>query len=212
MRIVCMADTHSSFEDQGTRMLPVPEGDLLIHAGDATLEGRIGEVDRHLRWMSSLPHRHKVMIAGNHDFLFEMNSDLARSMVPRGITYLQDEEVEIEGLRIYGSPWTPRFFNWAFNLDRGLPLEAAWSRIPEGIDILVTHGPPFGILDFVQRGEHAGCKDLRDAVERIKPRLHVFGHIHSGHGYMALGGTTFVNASIVNEAYDPVWEAFTIDL
>jgi len=208
-----MSDTHLCHEDRGDPWkIPVPPGDLVIHAGDGTFEGSVSEIQRWLEWFSGLPHTHKVMIAGNHDWLFERVQTLARSMLPKGVVYLQDQMVEIGGLKIYGAPWTPMFMDWAFNLDRGHRLREKWNLIPRGIDVLVTHGPPYGILDLNYHGEHVGCKDLRDVIERVRPRLHVFGHIHGAHGVMAYGGATYVNASVVNEAYKPVWKAFTIDL
>src|SRR5690554_4798574 len=125
MKIVCISDTHNCNGE-----FDVPDGDLLIHAGDFTNNGSIVEVAAFMRWFGELPHRHKVLIAGNHDRLFEREPSLARSMVPDGTIYLQDSSAEIEGLKIYGSPWQPRFFDWAFNLMRGPELAAKWAKIP----------------------------------------------------------------------------------
>lgn len=206
MRVVCISDTHLRYVD-------VPPGDLLIHAGDATIEGTPQEIERFFEWFGKLPHKNKVLIAGNHDWLFEKDPALARSLVPPGVTYLQDELVEIAGLKIYGSPWQPEFFEWAFNLVRGWPLQKKWELIPTGIDILVTHGPPMGILDWSTFGnEHAGCGDLRKELLRIKPKLHVFGHIHGSYGQMEWNGTKFVNASTCDEAYRATHLPIVIDL
>lgn len=195
MRIVCISDTH-------LRFVSVPPGDLLIHAGDATIQGTEQEFRRFFDWFGKLPHTHKVFVAGNHDWIFEKFPDVARSLIPPGVTYLQDELAVVNGLKIYGSPWQPEFMGWAFNLPRGWPMRKKWEVIPEGIDILVTHGPPLGILDFSPFGnEHAGCGDLRQELLRIKPRLHVFGHIHHSYGKLELGGIQFANASICDEAY-----------
>ena len=129
-----------------------------------------------------------------------------------GVTYLEDEEVEIEGLRLWGSPWQPWFYDWAFNLPRGPALRAKWDRIPAGIDVLVTHGPPHGVLDHVGRGEDVGCEELLEAVRRVRPRLHVFGHIHEGYGQLERDGVRFVNASTCTLSYDPVNAPILFDL
>lgn len=205
MRIVCISDTHCRHEG-----LSVPEGDLLLHAGDATRRGTREQIEDFDRWLGTLPHPHKVVIAGNHDFAFEQDPQ-ARTWMTRA-TYLQDEMVEVGGLRIWGSPWQPRFFDWAFNLDRGEPLRRVWEKIPEGTDILLTHGPPRGVLDRTFRGEEVGCDDLMEAVARVRPRLHVFGHIHEAYGQLerrwpARPGqaghdrTLFINASTCTLAY-----------
>ena len=206
MRVVCISDSHLYHEDRGSPQLEIPPGDLLIHAGDGTFEGSIREVKSWLSWLESLPHANKVFIAGNHDWLFQKNPTLARSMVPKNLVYLEDDMREVAGLKIYGAPWTPFFLNWAFNLERGHRLREKWNKIPREIDILVTHGPPQGVLDLTYHGEHVGCADLADVVQRIKPKLHVFGHIHqSGPNVVVKGvpATTFVNAAVLDEAYGP---------
>ncbi len=206
MRVVCLSDTHLRHAE-----VEVPEGDLLLLAGDFTKRGtrdQIGIVDR---WLGTLPHPHKVVVAGNHDFALE-NDPEARTWITRA-TYLQDEGVTVGGLRIWGSPWTPRFFDWAFNLDRGEPLRRVWRRVPAGIDVLLTHGPPRGILDRTSRGQAVGCDDLRDEVlERIRPRLHVFGHIHEAYGQAVIDGVHFVNASTCNLSYLPSHPPVVVDL
>jgi Icc-related predicted phosphoesterase len=102
--------------------------------------------------------------------------------------------------------------DWAFNLQRGPALREKWALIPEGTDVLITHGPPFGILDWTARGERVGCEDLLEAVRRVKPRLHVFGHIHEGYGEHEQDGTRFVNASICTEAYQPTNAPIVVDV
>lgn len=202
MEIVCLSDTHNLH-----RELRVPDGDVLIHAGDATGQGSFKEVAAFLRWMDALPHRHKILVAGNHDWLFQRDSDIARMILQDhpGITYLQDSGCEVEGLLIWGSPWQPWFMSWAFNLPRGgQAIREAWNRIPVATDVLVTHGPPHGVLDQVGQGESLGCEELSIRLAAVKPRLHVFGHIHDGYGQAKRGQTTFVNASICDEDYRPV--------
>ena len=117
MRVVCISDTHNC-----NGQISVPDGDVLVHSGDATITGTVAEIKNFNTWFSALPHRHKVFIAGNHDWLFERENAAARELLSDNITYLQDSAVEIEGLKFYGSPWQPRFFDWAFNLDRGPEL------------------------------------------------------------------------------------------
>jgi Icc-related predicted phosphoesterase len=209
MRIVCVSDTHL-FHDEHS--IEVPDGDMIVHAGDATFRGKNREIKRFNEWFSSLPHRYKVFVAGNHDWGFERNPSIARNLLSPSITYLMDREVTIEGFRIYGSPWQPRFFDWAFNLDRGSQLQAKWAQIPDGIDILITHGPPFGYGDLTLQGDRAGCEDLAKAMERVQPQLHVFGHIHPGHGQYRNGPILHVNASICDESYDPSQPPIVVDL
>jgi predicted phosphohydrolase len=206
MRIVCLSDTHNLHD-----RISVPEGDLLVHSGDATMRGTPQEVRAFFDWLEGLPHRHKVVVAGNHDFLFEREPALARALV-HGAVYLEDSGAEIEGLRIWGSPWQPWFFDWAFNLRRGAPLREKWDLIPGGTDVLITHGPPCGVLDPVEAGELVSCADLLEAVERVRPRLHVFGHIHEGYGRETRETTTLVNASICDRAYRPVHAPIVVDL
>ena len=200
-KIVCLSDTHNNHE-----FINVPDGDVLIHAGDATNRGTIEEIIAFNRWFTKLPHRHKIFVAGNHDWLFETSNRLARTLLDASIHYLQDSFVEIEGLKIYGSPWQPRFFDWAFNLMRGAEIGEKWKLIPEDTDVLITHGPPHGILDEVPRRyfvENTGCEELMKRVKVVRPKLHVFGHIHCGYGATEKFGVRFINASNCDEEYNP---------
>jgi Icc-related predicted phosphoesterase len=198
LRIVALSDTHGLH-----RQVDVPPGDILIHAGDITRHGEMAELSEINEWLGSLPHRHKVVIAGNHDWCFEQPGRIAATLLYNAI-YLQDEAVTLEGIAFYGSPWTPQFFDWAFNLPRGEPLAAKWAQIPTGTDILVTHGPPRYHGDYTIHSVRAGCADLLEAVTRLQPCHHVFGHIHEGAGITTSGGTTFINASVVNVRYEPI--------
>lgn len=206
MRIVCLSDTHGLHG-----RLRVPAGDVLVHAGDFSMAGRADEIEQFDRWLGTLPHAHKVVVAGNHDFLFERDPARARALL-RNATYLQDSLTEIGGLRIWGSPWQPWFFDWAFNLARGPELAARWALVPDAVDVLVTHGPPAEILDRTASDEDVGCADLARALERIRPRLHVFGHIHEGYGRVERDGTTYVNASNCDLGYRPVHEPIVVEL
>lgn len=208
MRIVVISDTHT-FEDRIT----VPDGDVLIHAGDATIEGTPAEVVAFGKWFDAQPHRHKIFVAGNHDWLFQKNPIQAHYLIQfDGVYYLQDSGITIDGIRFYGSPWQPRFCDWAFNLDRGEAIKQKWDLIPQ-CNVLITHGPPWGILDCVMIGrEHLGCEELLKAVGRVRPKVHVFGHIHGGYGERKVNGIRFINASICDEGYNAVNRPIVIDL
>jgi len=213
----------------------LPEGDILIHAGDCTNVGKPHEVTNFVHWFQNLKgFDTKIFIAGNHDFAFEkvnqphhkgdfewfnnlMNEE---NLSQSDVVYLQDNEFVIESpefskpLKIYGSPWQPEFYNWAFNLPRnGWELELKWKDIPEDTDILITHGPPHGIRDFTPANLQVGCEILRFHVEnRIKPSIHVFGHIHQAYGAVQQDETMYVNASICTERYIPSNKPIIIDI
>ncbi|MDJ1491489.1 metallophosphatase domain-containing protein [Cytophagaceae bacterium DM2B3-1] len=206
MRIVCISDTHGAHSE-----IVVPDGDVLIHAGDISKRGKELEIIDFNDWLSTLPHRHKVIVAGNHDFLFERNAKRAEALLTHAV-YLRNTEVKIEGLTIWGSPITPWFFDWAFNRQRGADIRKYWDRIPINTDILVTHGPPRGILDKTDRGDTVGCDDLLEAVWKVKPKLHLFGHIHEAYGQIEVDNMQFINASIMNLNYKPVNDPIIIDL
>lgn len=188
MRIVCVSDTHGYHE-----LTEVPEGDVLVHAGDVCRYGGLEDVDEFNRWLGKLPHRYKVVICGNHDWCFQEKPAEARARLTHA-TYLQDSGCEIEGLTFYGSPWTPLFCDWAFMLSDAVLVEK-WALIPPRVDVLITHGPPHGVLDMTRRGECAGSDTLFRRVLEVKPRLHVFGHIHEAAGRFDHDGTAFLNAS-----------------
>lgn len=206
MRLVIISDTHGLHEQ-----LTLPPGGVLIHAGDSCRGGHFHELSSFLDWFGDQPHPHKILIAGNHDWAFQKVPALAREKAETVCTYLQDEELVIDGVKFYGSPWQPDFCSWAFNLPRGEALARKWAQIPADCDVLITHGPPAGILDQVW-AKHCGCEDLRAAVFRIKPRLHVFGHIHYSYGARDENGTMFRNAALCNEGYKLTNDPFIIDI
>lgn len=180
MRLVCISDTHSLHR----RIPEIPDGDVLIHAGDCLGAGTLDDVADLNDWLGSLPHQYKIVIAGNHDAAFQETPDLARETLTNAI-YLEDSGVDIEGVQFWGSPWTPPFMNWWFMLDRGQPLYEKWSLIPDNTDVLITHGPPKNVGDEVSLGFrcfNAGCVDLSHRIDKLSLKAHVFGHIHEGYG------------------------------
>jgi len=205
LRIVCISDTHYVPQD-----LVIPDGDALVHAGDLTYNGSTRQIRKVGEWLASLPHRHKMVIAGNHDFGFQQKYVEAREALG-DVTYLQDSGCEIDGVKFWGSPWSLRFFDWAFQLD-SFNAEKHWAKIPEGTDVLVTHGPPLRVLDRTQRGDFVGDPHLLERVRTVKPCVHVFGHIHDAHGVLESEGTTFVNAAICDELYQHTWSPVVVDL
>ncbi len=196
LTIVAMADTHNFHAG-----LVVPDGDVLIHAGDMSRIGSLVELTEARDFLAVLPHRYKIIIAGNHDFAFERKPDAARSLFENFI-YLQDEAYTLEGIRFYGSPWTPEFYHWAFNLPEGAPLAEKWALIPDDTDVLITHGPPYGIGDGTNH-ERTGCRELLLRVQKVAPKLHLFGHIHQDRGRWQVGETTFINVT-TDECTQPV--------
>ncbi|XP_054774277.2 metallophosphoesterase domain-containing protein 1-like [Lytechinus pictus] len=184
----------------------------------------------------TLPHRHKIVIAGNHELTFdqqlmsERNSHVFMSFASAfeglkknewkeirslltNCTYLEDSQTHVMGFKIYGSPWQPVFCDWGFNLPRGQALLDKWNKIPEDTDILITHGPPLGHGDLASNGCRAGCVELLSTVQRrVRPKYHVFGHIHEGYGVTTDGQTTFVNAAICDVHYRPCNPPIVFDL
>jgi Icc-related predicted phosphoesterase len=199
MNFLCLSDTHGKH-----RLLKnLPKADVIIHAGDLSKDGSERSCMDFMNWFSKLEYQHKIFIAGNHDFFFESASEqYIRKVVPENLVYLNDTGISINGINIWGSPVTPRFFDWAFNRDRGKAINKHWKLIPATTDILVTHGPPMGILDDVGVNDHAGCADLLRRVKRIKPKFHIFGHIHGSYGRSKTSYTEYINVSIVDDNYD----------
>lgn len=203
MIVDCISDLHSDYPDD------LEGGDLLIIAGDLVGADLTKQYEHFCRWIEAQPYMKKIVIAGNHDGQIQNKTF---SLENRGFTYLEDSGIEFEGLKIWGSPWTPEFCDWHFMLPRGAPIKAKWDLIPDDTDILITHGPAYSILDGNRDDRKCGCKDLRDALERVKPRLHVFGHIHEGYGKAILkfpgygdeNNTICVNASYLDEDYEPI--------
>lgn len=215
IKITCVSDTHGMHRD-----LNLIGGDILIHAGDiAYSRGDVRELEEFGWWLGEQANKYKhvIVIAGNHDFLFQTNKEEALLLIKvsgKEIHYLEDSSVECLGFKIYGSPWQPYFFNWAFNLPRdGDEIQQRWQDIPADTDILVTHGPPHSIGDRTQRGELAGCRKLYERLHQLKRlKLHVYGHIHEGYGTQYLDDLCLVNASVCNLQYAPINPPINLDL
>lgn len=218
MKLTFISDTHSMLQNKEYRedlTRRLSGGPIIVHSGDMSSRGTALEILDFLEWYSSLPYDNKVLVAGNHDFLFEVDPTAADDLLKAypSITYLNDSEATIEGIRFWGSPVTPYFNNWAFNRNPE-EIRKHWDLIPEGIDVLVTHGPPAGILDKVELAwDELGCPSLKGAVSRVKPKIHVFGHIHEGRGIRVVDEVTYINAAVLNGQYRPYnQDAIVIDL
>jgi len=209
IKIIVLSDTHGQHR---AKSLTLPDGDIIIHAGDVSSKGELNSVVDFLDWFSELPYKYKIFIAGNHDFLFEKESDKnIKNLIPKNVIYLNDSGTVIEGINIWGSPVQPFFYNWAFNRKRGKEIKKHWDLIPENTDILITHGPAFSILDKTTRNDFAGCKDLLVKIKEIKPKYHIFGHIHEAYGEAEEFGVKFINASLMTERYKLKNKAIVID-
>lgn len=206
--VTCVSDLHGTYPKlQG--------GDILIVAGDLTGMDSPAEYYRFSNWLLDQKYEKKVFIAGNHDGRIEKCCPMINDeLMFKG--YLEDRSTSYEGWNIWGSPWTPEFCNWHFMLPRGAEIKAKWDLIPQDTDILVTHAPPYGILDTPSRNKTKyGCVDLALRVKEVKPRLHVFGHIHGGYGIRTIENddgtkTTFINAAHMDEDYEPVNRPITL--
>ena len=211
-RLVCIADTHNRHA-----RLTLPPGDVLVHAGDCTSTGTEEEVVDFLRWMQAQPHPAKVMIAGNHDHWFEESPDRVDWLLQRhapSVTYLEDSGATVAGLKFWGSPVQPWFWDWAFNRRRGPEIQWHWDQIPSDTQVLVTHGPPHGYLDKVLSGDRLGCRNLTQTLPRLTHLwLCVFGHLHlQGGCSMRENGRVYVNAAVCDDDYQPVHSPLVVDL
>ncbi len=202
---MAISDTHNRHSE-----LTIPPCHILIHAGDYSFRGSQHEIHEFYTWLNKQPAKHKVSVQGNHEVWVQKNFYEARLRAEElcpGVHFLEHGAIEIEGIKIFGSAWTPWFHDWAWNALRGQEISTYWKQIPDDTNILVTHGPPRGILDTVVRAdgtprESVGCDDLLARVKELKDlKLHIFGHIHSGSGKMQFNGVKFVNASICDEQY-----------
>ncbi|XP_071156969.1 metallophosphoesterase MPPED2-like [Mytilus edulis] len=236
IRFVCISDTHTQIEKLTNF---IPSGDVLLHAGNFTNTGQPEEIKQFNDFIGTLPHKCKIVIAGNQDLTFDdsMWNDEERMEQSFNLTmqtvkhvleeenvftikgllsnciYLEDSLVNVCGLHIYGSPWIPEYCNSAFNLKRGGELLQKWNNIPDKTDIIVSHGPPLGYGDLTISKTHVGCLELLNTVQRrVKPKYHVFGHVREGYGIISDGFTTFVNSSTCTFSYTPSNAPVVFDL
>lgn len=211
MRLVAVSDTHLEYPK-----MKIPDGDVFVHAGDIGCHDASG-LRMFDQWLGKLPHKHKLVIGGNHDnFLAQQPYYLIQTLF-LSARYLENGLKVIDGIKFWGSPITPTFMNWSFMSDRGDNIKRYWDKIPDDTDVLITHGPPMGILDvptspYGSTGEHVGCWDLMQAVKRVKPKVHIFGHIHQQKGTKTVGKTSFYNVAVLDEAYVLTEEATVIDI
>lgn len=237
MKLVCISDTHNKHWE----MPSLPDGDLLLHAGDLTGIGRMSEVQDFAEWAIQQAPRYTygiAFIAGNHDRSFDPKfgeyapedeykegtkhkPEWLVSILHNlkynttGVHYLEDSWLKVGGVKIWGSPITPWFHGdrWAFNRHRGSEIRESWDEIPSDVNVIMTHGPVAYKLDYIPRTqEYVGCEDLRKKVDSIAPLLHLSGHIHEGYGVDYNTNTTFVNASICNEYYEPRNKPWEIEI
>lgn len=199
MKIVAISDTHRNFN------IDIPLGDIFVFAGDIEAYGYSSELRKFVKWLDSIKIKIKIVIAGNHDgFIYNCNKD-ARKMLEGHCIYLENSGCTINKIKFYGSPITPTFNDWFFMADRDEQIKKYWDNIPKDIDVLITHGPPYGILDSVpySYGEHhLGCEELRKRVYDVQPKLHLFGHIHESYGREMFGKTLCVNCSVLDGQYE----------
>lgn len=208
MKLHIISDTHTKH-----RELALPGGDVLIHAGDIMGSGHVvDELIDFLKWFEERPYKHKIFIAGNHDRVFEDSPQYTEDILRHfdgSIIYLQDDSCTIDGINFYGSPWTPELCNWAFQIHNDHEEEEIYRKVPKDTDVLITHGPAYGMLDqYVmpngQLSDHLGSKGLQSWIDANNPKLHICGHIHTGQGVLDGYGeiTTHINASCLGEDYN----------
>lgn len=217
VKLVFVSDTHESHDWDKQ----IPPGDILVHTGDLTMMGRPAELSAFAEKFIALPHPNKILIAGNHDLSLDehlttvmraqvdekfpslkevdiplLKQNFIKQLTEKGVTYLEDSSAQVQGISFYGSPYTPKMHLWAFQKERSA-LGQIWEKIPSQVDVLLTHGPPVGILDEFGENDHIGCESLlKHVVDRVKPKIHGFGHVHRAHGWKSQDGILFVNGAI----------------
>lgn len=208
MKIVAMSDSHWNLKD-----VKVPSGDVFVFAGDWSVSnGGVSDALQFATFVRKINCKHKLIIAGNHDFCAQREPALTKQIFAEvHAVYLQDEPFEIDGIKFWGSPWSPEFMNWAF-MKPDYELVKVYKRIADDTDVLITHTPPYGILDKLPTKENVGSQALEDAVRRIKPAIHIFGHIHCGHGIEQSDHTIYHNVSVCDDDYNLVYKPTIIEV
>lgn len=215
IKIVAISDVHAKWQK-----LVIPECDILISCGDYSFKGEKHLIRNFHEWLNKQDAGHIISLQGNHETWVEENFNEAKEIATKAcpaVHFIDEGLIELEGIKIWCSAITPFFHNWAWNRYRGEEIKQHWDRIPNDTDILVTHGPPYGILDetyYVDGSlkEHCGCQDLLEATKRIKPALHFFGHIHfHGGNQKHINGVSYYNASICDEMYQPTNPVTIVD-
>ena len=196
MKICAIADLHTLIDNFDF----IPKGSVLVVAGDFSNTGALVDAKSFNQMIATIKNKYKIIVAGNHDIAMESNMGMAKDLLSNAI-YLMDEAIIIDGVKFYGTPWQLPFNDWAFNKPEK-ELKEIFSMIPSDTNVLISHSPPYGILDMAY-GKHLGSKSLRDRVEKIKPKYHIFGHIHEGYGRHIdeQRGITYVNASLLDGNY-----------
>jgi Icc-related predicted phosphoesterase len=214
MRLVIISDTHSYY-----RRVKVPDGDVLINCGDISWRGELSILEDYAKWSQEQMHKHKLTIFGNHEIGAQYSNKRDRMLKiirDAGIVYLQDSSIEIDGIHFYGSPFSCEFGDWEFPIRRGKEAMEKWATIPVSTNVLITHGPPFGIHDLTERGENVGDIDLLARIDDLRKignlRVWCGGHIHEGYAQKEIDGIRFVNASICDRLYDPINKPVIIDI
>lgn len=208
MRFVCLSDTH---DRQHGMKHEIPDGDVLLYAGDFCSYGSRRELFRFRDFLDDLPHKFKIVIAGNHDkpMIHDVYQEYLRET---GVIFLYGDVVEIEGIVIYGSPWVPRFGPFEFMYDSEEQARSIWDRIDSNTNILLTHGPSYGVMDLGRDGKHAGCAVLSEKIKKLPNlKFHVFGHIHPFNGVQEIDGITHINAAICDNRYRPTQPPIVFD-
>jgi hypothetical protein len=245
MRITHISDTHNKHNQLNGKL---PGGLLLIHSGDISSLGRKYEVEAFIKWFDKQDYAHKVFIAGNHDMSFDreilLRDKLAHfegrdrndydtecaegkpdwlvemlNNLPDNVYYLENSSIKLEGINIWGSPYSPSFgYGWGFNKDRGHDIAQCWNEIPMDTDIVITHSPIYGYNDRAQNtNQNVGCSDLYHRLHEVKPHLHFAGHIHEGHGWGTIpykdewGDIYTFNGSTCNLRYEAINNPITFD-
>lgn len=206
MRIVAISDVHTKWKE-----LKIPECDVLISAGDYSYRGESEIVEAFHAWLYKQPANNIISVQGNHELWVERNFEKAKEIAERvcpGVHFIEEGPIEINGVKFWCSAFTPWFYDWAYNVQRGSEIDEHWKKIPEDTNILITHGPPFDVLDVVYfpdgtPKDNVGCWNLKARIKQIKPDIHIFGHIHNSHGQKHEDGISYFNVCICDEMYIP---------